>query len=252
MSLGPFEHGYIDAGDLAGREEMGPKHRANLLYPHSLPARTAYTDGWAMAVREERPNPRRKPKHSRRRHRAARRANPPPQLAKRHFFIVAKRGNGKPLAWNGRSFSDTQPPEFYGSQGEAAHIAAQLWVLHPKIGRLNYKLWVTDEEPVVRRAVGRNPSRRAAVDEAATKFKDFTGHEAKTVERAHLSDDKTSWELGPIRSIEYEATRDNETARWHHPFKAKSRPLLTASRDGSQLHIVGGRYEVTDAGIEDR
>jgi hypothetical protein len=37
-----------------------------------------------------------------------------------------------------------------------------------------------------------------------------------------------------------------------HRFKKKSRPLLAASHDGTQLYILGGEYAFTDAGIIDR
>lgn len=53
--------------------------------------------------------------------------------------------------------------------------------------------------------------------------------------------------LGEILAIEYRSSRDGKSYR--HEFDSH-RPLLASSLDGAQLVIVGGRYRVTERGIE--
>lgn len=56
--------------------------------------------------------------------------------------------------------------------------------------------------------------------------------------------------LGKLIQVGYVSTRDGK--RYLHPFRARSRPLLVASHDGTQALIVGGRFAITGRGIEDR
>lgn len=63
---------------------------------------------------------------------------------------------------------------------------------------------------------------------------------------------KPAFVLGPVDGILYTATRDGKDERYIHKFKRKAKPTLAASHDGKQLYVVGGNYEVTEAGIEDR
>lgn len=87
---------------------------------------------------------------------------------------------------------------------------------------------------------------------AAKAFEDFTGHKAVKVTRSRLDDsDVNGWKMGPVVGIAYEAKRDNKTQRYFHEFDAKTRPDLIARDDGRQLYIAGGKYKVTDRGIED-
>lgn len=83
-------------------------------------------------------------------------------------------------------------------------------------------------------------------------FSDFTGHKATKSERRELDDrDVTGFKMGPVVGIAYEAKRDGETAQYFHRFNKKARPDLVARDDGKKLYIAGGRYKVTDRGIED-
>lgn len=89
-------------------------------------------------------------------------------------------------------------------------------------------------------------------DKAAKAYEDFTGHKPRQVKRSRLDDtDVNGWKMGPVVGIAYEATRDNETQRYFHEFNKKTRPDLIARDDGRQLYIDGGKYKVTDRGIED-
>jgi hypothetical protein len=58
--------------------------------------------------------------------------------------------------------------------------------------------------------------------------------------------------IGELDLVGYRTKRDGRTERYGHHFRKSSRPLLAVSSDGKQLHIVGGQYEFTEAGIEDR
>jgi hypothetical protein len=244
VPLGPFEHGYIDAGDLAGREHMGPKHRAQLFYPHDPVKRTSYTDGWLTWTNERNVNPRRKSVKKK-----TRKKNP-------GWYIHVQRGKGPVMLWNGKSFNnrpETRPIPF-SSAGSAKQKAR--WLLGKYFHQLsNYKIWVSEQffgtmqEP--RRV---NPE---SLDEATQKLENFTGTSATRVERtAPRSTQKTGWALGELDLIGYRAARKGieggRKVRYSHKFRNGSRPLLATSTDGKQLKIVGGRYEVTEAGIEDR
>lgn len=58
--------------------------------------------------------------------------------------------------------------------------------------------------------------------------------------------------VGELDGVLYSTTRDGKREKYIHRFRRKSRPLLAASHDGKTLRIVGGRFEFTEAGIEDR
>lgn len=83
-------------------------------------------------------------------------------------------------------------------------------------------------------------------------FEDFKGERPTGLRRARLPDhDVVGWQMGPMVGVAYEARRDGKTARYFHEFKKTARPNLVSSDDGRNLYIQGGRYRVTDRGIED-
>jgi hypothetical protein len=101
----------------------------------------------------------------------------------------------------------------------------------------------------------KNPSAltNAELDTAARKLEDFTGHKVGHLESGYSrSNQHTGLIIGELDLVGYRATRDGKTERYGHHFKKNSRPLLAVTSDGKQLHIVGGQYEFTEAGIEDR
>lgn len=299
--LGALEHGYIDAGDLAGKTEMGPKHRANLFYPHDASKRTQYVDGWMMGAKDERQNPApRKPKKVLRRQefeartfgnnwrkltdqeyrdyvagylvpthvrkiKKKSRSRRSLKIRKHNpswFIHIQGHPRGPVMLWNGKSFNDqedSRPLPF--SSPESAMQKAR-WLRGKFYKALkNYKIWVSDqifgsmlESRRVNSTRRKNPE---SIDEAAQKLEDFTGRPATHVERVESrSPQKTAWTLGELDLIGYRAAREGisggKMVRYSHPFRKGSRPLLATSTDGKQLKIVGGRYEVTEAGIEDR
>jgi hypothetical protein len=91
------------------------------------------------------------------------------------------------------------------------------------------------------------------LDEAAKKLENFSGHPVSHLESAYSrSNQSTGLIIGELDLVGYRARRDGKTERYGHHFKKNSRPLLAVTSDGKQLHIVGGQYEFTEAGIEDR
>ena len=102
---------------------------------------------------------------------------------------------------------------------------------------------------------GSNPSPRgqsAKVQQAARLFEDFTGHEAGHMRKVLWTVPDVAAQFGELEGVIYNTVRDGKSERYLHKFKKKSRPLLGVSHDGKQLVVVGGHYQFTEAGIEDR
>lgn len=92
----------------------------------------------------------------------------------------------------------------------------------------------------------------ADLSRAKKAFQEFSGHRAKRVYKTPLDEGEVSgYRLGSLLGVAYEAKRDGKTDRYFHEFGKKARPDLVVRDDGKQLYVSGGRYEVTDHGIED-
>ncbi len=96
------------------------------------------------------------------------------------------------------------------------------------------------------------PETRGQIKQAQELFKDFRGDEPEGTRRVKLRNPKTGFVIGEMDGVLYTTVRDGKREKYIHNFKAKSRPLLVGSYDGKSLHIIGGRYEFTERGIEDR
>lgn len=70
--------------------------------------------------------------------------------------------------------------------------------------------------------------------------------------RATINIPKTGLVIGKMDGVLYTTVRDGKLEKYIHKFRRKSKPLLAVSSDGKQLLTVGGKYEFTEAGIEDR
>jgi hypothetical protein len=64
---------------------------------------------------------------------------------------------------------------------------------------------------------------------------------------------KVAVKLGKLVAVAYETHKNGEHAVWEHEFgeEGGKRPDLVMDADTEKLHIVGGSYTVTDAGIID-
>ena len=177
------------------------------------------------------------------------------------YIHIQKHGQGPVMLWNGRSFSNR--PDVKAHPFDSANTA--MYKARHLLGKYHrhlsaYKIWVADNymgAPTADTRVNPNPASSEKLDEAAQKLEDFTGKPATHVERAPArSQEKTGLVIGELDLIGYRVAREGidggKMTRFAHKFRRGSRPLLAVSTDGKQLHVVGGRYEFTEAGIEDR
>jgi hypothetical protein len=104
------------------------------------------------------------------------------------------------------------------------------------------------------RKLKKNPTQLdAQVREAARRFENFTGHAPGKVRRIKVpSYPGAALAIGPCLGIMYSTVRDGRAEKYVHRFGAKSRPLLAASSDGTQLYLLGGAYNFTERGIVDK
>lgn len=94
--------------------------------------------------------------------------------------------------------------------------------------------------------------KRPDVGQAARAYRQFTGDRPARVTVSRLPKrDVAGWKLGPAVGVAYEAVRDGQRERYFHEFKKSARPDLVASADGRKLYFTGGRFKVTERGIED-
>lgn len=165
------------------------------------------------------------------------------------WLILAQRRHGPRLHFDGKKFTTVSKPKYYGTQARAIARARDLVRRFRILQERQYKVWVDST------ATRQNPEPRG-LDEAAAKLEEFSGHAADKIIKAKISDQRQGLVIGELAAVEYRTKRDgidnDRTVRYVHTFRKKSRPLLAVTKDGTQLHIVGGRYEFTEAGIEDR
>jgi hypothetical protein len=90
------------------------------------------------------------------------------------------------------------------------------------------------------------------LQQAASLLREFSGHEASEVLKVSDKPMRKGLVIGEMDGVLYTTVRDGQTEKYIHRFKKASRPLLTASADGTKLGIVGGQFQFTEAGIEDR
>ena len=100
--------------------------------------------------------------------------------------------------------------------------------------------------------VSRKVAGNAGLRQASKLLKDFSGHAPVEILRIPSSKKRTGLVVGETDGILYTTVRDGRTEKYIHEFRKKSRPLLIASSDGTELGIVGGQFQFTEAGIEDR
>jgi hypothetical protein len=160
--------------------------------------------------------------------------------------------------FDGHKLTNNDPPKYFGTTARAKVAAKRL---RQQFYRLlaPYTLYVGP--PAARRhnpsaARRNNPEIRPQLDQAARKLEDFSGYPARKVLKVKTPRGGAGLVIGEIQHVSYIAQREgiagSKPAEYEHAFSKRSRPLLAVTQDGKQLHIVGGRYEFTEAGIEDR
>ncbi len=95
------------------------------------------------------------------------------------------------------------------------------------------------------------PPLQSKIDAAGRAYSEFTGHPVKGARRVNVKNFRVGWPLGKLDGVMYSTVRDGKAEKYIHRFRSRSRPLLAVSSDGTQLGIVGGQFQVTEAGIED-
>lgn len=180
-------------------------------------------------------------------------------------YVIAcytgERGN-KRLTYDAtrNRFTDNSKPSLYRTQIAARSRASGLLKAHPKL--YAYRIQVEPADAKERGSVfgarpRRNPQARpgaqAAQIEAAAKLQaDFSGHEPGNIDTISVpAPAKVYTPVGKLTGVLYDTIRDGKPEKYVHRFRRKSRPLLLASHDGTQLRIAGGRFRFTEAGIED-
>ncbi len=92
---------------------------------------------------------------------------------------------------------------------------------------------------------------RRRVKQAANLFEDFRGEAPEKLTKVRLPNPKSGLVIGDLDGVLYTTVRDGKEEAYIHEFKDNSRPLLVSSSDGKSLHIIGGRYGMTERGIVD-
>ena len=83
-------------------------------------------------------------------------------------------------------------------------------------------------------------------------FESFTGHEAdESIVIEVAPTPNTMVAIGEVLGIIYATRRDGKIERYIHKFKAKARPLLGISPDGTSAHLIGGSFEFGERGFVD-
>lgn len=97
-------------------------------------------------------------------------------------------------------------------------------------------------------------SRRAsgAAARAADLYERFTGHDAEPSGHVTVPPlPEVVAVIGPCDFVGYTTVRDGITEKYIHKFRARDKPLLCVTPDGSQILLVGGNYVFTERGIVD-
>ena len=82
-------------------------------------------------------------------------------------------------------------------------------------------------------------------------FESFREESPRKVGTARVNIPKAVAVMGYVEGIDYRTTHGKKLTLYHHDFEPGSRPLLAVSSDGTQLLLLGGRYQFTEQGIVD-
>lgn len=168
----------------------------------------------------------------------------------RQWEILTRAGRGPLMHFDGKKFTNNGVPKLFRYE-HAMMTARDLLKRFAVLKHKGYHVWVRKHASIRRQ----NPE-SIGLEQAAKKFHDFTGHEPGKVIKAHVSNEREGLVIGELDLIGYRVKREGvnggRLVRYGHQFKKSARPLLAVTKDGHQLFIVGGRYEFTEAGIEDR
>jgi hypothetical protein len=95
-------------------------------------------------------------------------------------------------------------------------------------------------------------SKHAKVKKAIDLYESFSGHSPEFLDTVTFPVPDVALKIGQCDGLLYTTVRDGKTERYIHKFKAKSRPLLVTTFDGTQLILIGGSFRFTERGIVDK
>lgn len=93
---------------------------------------------------------------------------------------------------------------------------------------------------------------RAEIERAADLYVNFRGENPQFIDRVKLTVPPVMLLIGECDGVLYTTRREGHIEKYIHEFAKKSRPLLASDARGTQLFLIGGRYNFTEAGIVDR
>jgi hypothetical protein len=109
------------------------------------------------------------------------------------------------------------------------------------------------KNPLAQKDPYKGGSRLEFIKQAARLYHDFTGHPEMEIHKVKIPNlPKAVAVFGELDALEYTCVRDGKTELYRHQFSHKAKPLFCVSPDGKQIIIIGGKYRVTDRGIEDK
>lgn len=188
------------------------------------------------------------------------------------FIIVFRSPNARlHLRDDGRAVSSHGHAKKFSSHVEARKTLRRLLADHPvlsnykaRVEALNApKFTVNPKTRAKKRRVKKFTKNPSGFSKAVSNYADeldraddlrasFTGMTSARVLKVPSKPIKAGFAIGPLIGVAYRATRDGESKNYLHTFRKSSQPLLIADSDGKQLGIVGGQFQFTDRGIEDR
>ncbi len=188
----------------------------------------------------------------------SRKVNPAPLM-----YIITAQGTGRKMSYDGAKFSERAKIRLFKTVADARKCAVELIVKYPMLRKYKVRIETNEHKPAPIITAKKNPSKRASkvarkvagnagLRQASKLLKEFSGHAPVEVLRIPSSKKRTGLVVGETDGILYTTVRDGKTEKYIHEFRKKSRPLLIASSDGTELGIVGGQFQFTEAGIEDR
>jgi hypothetical protein len=164
------------------------------------------------------------------------------------YQIRAQRGSGPELYFTtGGKLANHGAPRLFATKREAASFARALIGANELLE--DYRVSVHSVGSRRQLTSSEVPKK---LERAASLLKDFSGHDAAEILKIKETDFSDGLVIGPLHGLLYGTVRDGRSENYIHRFRKVSRPLLAASSDGKALRIVGGRFQFTEAGIEDR
>lgn len=95
-------------------------------------------------------------------------------------------------------------------------------------------------------------SLKKAIGAAVRLYESFREESPRKVGAVRVNIPQAVAVMGYVEGIDYRTTHGRKLTLYHHDFEPGSRPLLAVSADGTQLLLLGGRYQFTEQGIVDK